>query len=477
MRRPANARTAHLVFAVLVITVAVVAVTAGRRPAALVATATALVVIGRQVAVGLATGPAWRAVLAGVAVLTLDALGSVAVPALTGIPDAASGLSAVALPLGFLGLLAGPLLLVSPPGRRNPGALIDAALVAVTATTVLWAVVLRPQLDRIDATPATVVTSVLTVLLFGGMTGALLRSFLAQGARHAGVGYVLVSATAGLAGNAFKVLATDDAAVGAPWWVAVFWGLAYGGLAAASLHPSGAAVAVPPSAERLTRTRILGLGGALLAAPVIVGLQAGLGSPVDGVLVAANAVVVVPLVLGRVAMLARLYHAAEARLAHLAEHDELTGLANRRAVTSALRETLARVSDGSSPGAVVAFLDLDDFKSVNDGLGHPTGDRLLVAVSERLRGRLRAGDTVARFGGDEFLILCEGDPEAVERRIRETVAAALAEPFELDGTRLTCRASVGTRAVHPGESTPVDEVLSAADAEMYRHKGRPARAT
>ena len=475
MRGPAHARTAHVVFAVLVVTVAVVAATCGRRPAALVATATALLVIGRQVLTGRARGPAWRAVLTGVAVLTLDALCSVVLPALTGSPDAASGISAIALPLGFLGLLAGPILLVSPPGRRNPGALIDAALVAAAATSVLWAVALRPQLDRTQASPAIVVTTVLAVLLFGAMTGALLRTFLAQGARHVGVGYVLVSATAGLAGNAFKVLSTDDAAVGAPWWVAVFWGLAYAGLTAASLHPLGSDVAVPAAAERLTGTRIVGLGAALLSAPVIVGVQAARGAPVDGILVAANAVVVVPLVLARVAMLARLYHAAEARLAHLAGHDELTGLANRRAVTSTLREVLDRVSQRQSPGAVVAFLDLDDFKAVNDGLGHPTGDRLLVAVSERLRGRLRAEDTVARFGGDEFLILCEGEPELVERRIRETVAAALDEPFELDGTRLTCRASVGTLALHPGESAPVDEVLSAADAEMYRHKGRPAR--
>ncbi len=457
------------------VTVAVVAATAGRRPAALVATATAMVVIGRQVLTGRAPVRAWRAVLLGVVVLTVDAACSVVLPLVTGDADAAATVSAVALPLGYTGLLLGPLLLLSPPGRRNPGALIDAALMAVTATSGLWALLMWPHLDEVDAGTATGVTAVLTLLLFGAMTGALLRSFLAQPERHAGVGYVLTSAAAGFGGNVAKVLAADDPAAGAPWWVAVFWGVAYAGLAAAALHPSGSTVAVPPAVERLTTGRILGLGAALLVAPMIVGAQAALGDTVDGVLVAASALVVVPLVLTRVFLLARLYHAAEARLAHLAEHDELTGLANRRAATTQLRETLARVQDGRAPGAVVAFVDLDDFKSVNDGLGHPTGDRLLVAVSDRLRHRLRASDMVARFGGDEFLVVCEGEPDGLAQRVRDLLDGALADPFDLGGTVLRCRASLGTAVVRPGEAVDLDDLLSAADVAMYREKGRAAR--
>ena len=473
--RPVSARTSHLVFVVLVAAVAIVGVTAGRRPAALVATSTALAVIGWQVLTGNAPVRAWRAVLLGVAVLTVDAACSVVLPLVTGAPDAPATISAVALPLGFAGLLLGPLLLVSPRGQRNPGALIDAALMAVSATSVLWALVLRPHLDDVAAGPSTVVTAVLTVLLFGAMTGALLRSFLAQPDHHAGVGYVLTSAAAGFLGNALKVLTTDDATLGAPWWVALFWGVAYAGLAAAALHPSGHAVAVPPTGERLTGSRITGLGAALLAAPMIVGAQAALGAPVDGLLVAANAVVVVPLVLTRVVLLARAYHAAEARLAHLAEHDELTGLANRRSVTSRLRETLAAVADGRSPGAVVAFVDLDDFKSVNDGLGHPMGDRLLVAVSQRLSHRLRASDMIARFGGDEFLILSEGEPDGLAEHVRDVLDGALAEPFHLGGTVLTCRASLGTAVARPGEAVDLDELLATADVAMYREKGRTSR--
>lgn len=475
MQNSARARSAHLVFVTVVVAAAVVALLLGRRPASLVAAGSVLLVIGKQVRTGRETTPAWRAVLAGVAVLTFDAACSVVLPLLTGDPAAAGPISTVALPLGYGGLLAGSILLVSPRGRRHPGAVIDSALVAVTATSVLWAVLLRPHLDAESTDLPTVVGTVVVLLLFGAMTGALTRSWLVQDTRHAGLGYVVVAAAAGFTGNALKALTANDDPMGAPWWVAILWAVAYGGLAATSLHPSGASVALPPADERLDRSRLLGLGVALLTVPAIVGTQAALGASVDGILVAANAAVVVPLVLARVAILARLYHSAQERLAHLAEHDELTGLANRRAVTAHLRRLLARVSAGRSPGAVVAFVDLDDFKAVNDGLGHPTGDRLLRAVADRLRSRVREFDVIARFGGDEFLIVCEGEADHLENRVREALDGALAEPFDLDGTVLTCRASLGTFVVHPGTTPDLDEVLSTADAAMYREKGRVRR--
>lgn len=478
VQNSARARSAHAVFVTLVAVAAVVAALWGRRPASLVVTSIALVVFGLGFRTVRETAPAWRAVLVGMAVLTFDAACSVVLPAVTGDPGAAASITTVALPVGFAGLLAGSILLVSPRGRRHPGAVIDTALVAVTATTVLWAVLLRPHLDAVAAGPVTVVGTVLVLLIFGGMTGALARAWISQETRHAGLGYVLLSAAAGLVGNALKALTAGDDPSGAPWWIAILWAVAYGGLAAASLHPSSVAVAPPPPDERLTPWRLVHLGLALITVPAIVGTQAALGRHVDGILVAASAAVVVPLVLARVAILARLYHSAQERLAHLAEHDELTGLPNRRAVTAHLHDALARVAAGRSPGAVVAFVDLDDFKSVNDGLGHPTGDRLLRAVSERLRARLRGTDVLARFGGDEFLVVCEGDPDHLEQRVRDVLDGALAEPFDLGGTVLDCRASLGTFVVHPGTTPHLDEVLSAADAAMYREKGRaPGRLT
>lgn len=477
MARASTGRTAHLTFAALASAVALVAVLAGREAATLVATSATLVVLVRQVVVQRGRERAWLAVLVGVAVLWADAVASFVLVVVLGGADSSGPVAAAALPLGYAALLVGAMMLISPPGRRNPGAVIDATLVAVTFSTVLWAGLLRPHLRTIDADASPTMGAMLVMLILGGIAGALLRTWLARRTRHGALGYVLVAVTAAFLGSATKVLTWSENDLRTSWWIAFFWAIAYAGLAAASLHPSAATMAAPPVDERLTPTRIAGLGTALLVAPVVIGIQDALGRPVDGILLGASALVVVPLVLARVSIVARLYHEAEARLAHLAEHDELTGLANRRAVTVRLHETLARVADERSPGAVVAFADLDDFKAVNDTLGHPVGDRLLTAVSTRLRAHLRASDMVARFGGDEFLIVCEGEPEHVERRIREVVDAALADPFQIDGSRLVCRASVGTVVVRPGDAAHVDDVLSAADAAMYRDKGRPARSS
>ncbi len=476
MDRVAPARTAHVTFAVLVSTVSLTAVLAGRVTATLVATAATLAVVARQVILRRAHERAWLAVLVGVAVLTADAAHSFVRVVLMGEPNVAGAVAAAALPIGNAALLVGALLLISPPGRHDPGALIDATLVAITCSIALWAGLIQPHLRSIDAGSTPTWETVLVMLILGGIAGALMRTWLTQRSNRGALGYVVVAVAAGFVGSALRVFTWSEGDLTSASWIAFFWAVAYAGLAAACLHPAANNIAAAPVDERLTRTRIAALGVALLVAPVIVAIQDALGGHVDGVLLGASALVVVPLVLARVSILARLYHEAEARLAHLVEHDELTGLANRRAVTGRLTEMLARVSAERSPGAVVAFADLDDFKSVNDELGHATGDRLLTAVSARLCAHLRSSDTVARFGGDEFLIVCEGHPQTVERRIREVVDEALAEPFEIDGALLECRASLGTVVVHPGENVRVDEILSAADAAMYKDKGRVTRA-
>ena len=459
-----------MTFVALVIAVATTAALAGRATATLLATTATLAVVTRQVVLRRAHERAWVAVLVGVAVLTADAVNSFLLVVVCGHPDASGPLATAALPLAYLALLVGAILLFSPPGRRDPGALIDATLVAITFSVVLWSGLIQPHLRRIDAGSTPTWGAVLVMLILGGIAGALLRTWLTRPADRGALGYVVVAVSAGFVGSALKALTWSAGDLTTAWWIALFWAFAYAGLAAACLHPSANELTARAADERLTPTRITALGAALLVAPAIAVVQDAVGVPVDGILLGASAFVVVPLVLARVSILARLYHDAQARLAHLAEHDELTGLANRRAVTARLEEVLARVAEGRSPGAVVAFADLDDFKAVNDDLGHPVGDRLLAAVSARLRTHLRASDTVARFGGDEFLIVCEGEPGPVERRISALVVAALAEPFDIDGTVLECRASVGTVLVQPGETADVDGILSAADAAMYRQK-------
>jgi diguanylate cyclase (GGDEF)-like protein/PAS domain S-box-containing protein len=159
----------------------------------------------------------------------------------------------------------------------------------------------------------------------------------------------------------------------------------------------------------------------------------------------------------------------ERELTHLAFHDSLTGLANRKLYADRLEHALARgARDGSVVG--VLFIDLDDFKIVNDTLGHAVGDQLLMAVAERISGALRADDTAARLGGDEFAALIENvqDPAAVEETASR-ILAALAEPIQVDGETLYAAASIGITTTP--EADNADELLRQADLALYVAKG------
>ncbi len=159
-------------------------------------------------------------------------------------------------------------------------------------------------------------------------------------------------------------------------------------------------------------------------------------------------------------------------LAHQAFHDPLTGLPNRLLFRDGLEHALTRRAEHR--GAItVLFLDLDEFKVVNDTLGHEAGDRLLVAVAERLRRCLREGGTLARLGGDEFTILLEDLPNPkTAGMLAERVAEALRAPFRLDNREVVVTASIGIAV--PTTGAHAEEVLRLADVAMYeaKHRGK-----
>lgn len=163
---------------------------------------------------------------------------------------------------------------------------------------------------------------------------------------------------------------------------------------------------------------------------------------------------------------------AEAKLAYQAVHDPLTGLPNRILLVDRLRQAIARGARRDEPPPVVMFLDLDRFKLVNDSLGHGAGDELLKQVAERLRRVVRSIDTLSRFGGDEFVILCEGmaDQDAV-MALAERAMGTLDEPFEINGERFHIGASIGVAFVDDDGPSP-EELLSDADSAMYLAKAR-----
>lgn len=157
-------------------------------------------------------------------------------------------------------------------------------------------------------------------------------------------------------------------------------------------------------------------------------------------------------------------HAQQTLLERLASSDPLTGLANRKALFSAL----ATVAP-DKPFAL-AFIDLDDFKNVNDNLGHVAGDELLVTVADRMLAEVRPNDLVARFGGDEFAVLLDGVESAdVLAVFAQRLLNSLAAPYNLHGTSLTITASVGI--AHATGARDAVALLAAADAAMYEAKG------
>jgi diguanylate cyclase (GGDEF)-like protein len=155
------------------------------------------------------------------------------------------------------------------------------------------------------------------------------------------------------------------------------------------------------------------------------------------------------------------------QLRHRAFHDDLTGLPNRVLFTQRVKEALARTDAAFAP--TVLFVDLDDFKSINDNLGHTAGDELLVDVAARVRGAVRTGDMAARLGGDEFGVLLgttsDGDAEHVARRIVD----ALRVPLVLHGRELLVHASIGIATGHT-DTASADELLANADVAMYAAK-------
>jgi diguanylate cyclase (GGDEF)-like protein len=315
------------------------------------------------------------------------------------------------------------------------------------------------------------VTLLVAVFVLTGVLGGLGRLWFASRSRIVALELFIVALLFGLAGNMAVSVTAGSMTVGQRRWVGELIIVAYLCVGAAAAHPSAAILSwpSPKPIDRFTIGRLFFLGAAIAVNPVVGGARQIFDGRVDGLLIAAGTLIVTPLVMARIYDLGRRRETAEEALAHQATHDALTGLLNRTELHRQLAAALERERTAGRLGVVVLFCDLNGFKLVNDRLGHAVGDRLLIAVARGLADGLRPCDTLARYGGDEFLLLCEdvrgGD---ALQRLCDHVHRALFRPFEVEGQQIRVSASVG--AVRSDGMADADELIRRADESMYANK-------
>ena len=374
--------------------------------------------------------------------------------------------------IGHLTLLVGALSLIVRSGRNDLGGLIDATIMALALGGLLWDLLLMPHLNAVGASGGREVSVFLDMFTLCGMLGALVRLITTGHRRTAALHYLLVALLASLLGNVAVALLEDPVTSRYPDRVDVLFLIGYGAFGCVALHPSWRRLLapVPPPRDDLSTGRLILLGLGLVLGPVLGGARQLAGLPVDGVLLAVGSAAVGPLVMLRVGRLARQRARAEQALRHQASHDPLTGLPNRSYFVHRLEASLAR-----GRGTVLLFCDLDGFKAVNDLMGHAAGDELLVEVARRLRACVRDGDVVSRFGGDEFLVICEDTASpGVAAEVCDRIGEAFALPVQLTGGAATVGASVGVVVAAPGDvpdpPAAADALVRRADEAMYAAK-------
>jgi len=387
-------------------------------------------------------------------------------------PSLADVLYLAGYPFIAVGLL---LLIKRRLGDGDRGGLLDASILATAVAILSWTFFIRPLTIDTELDPLSLAISLaypLADLLLIGVAMGLLTTPGARTPAFRMLGLSLVALLVADQIYAFQNLDESYVAGGA---LDSLYLIAYILFGTAVAHPSMRRLTdpAPVAVTWLGPVRMICLAAAMVTGPLLVTI----GPDADGGLavIAAGTALLSLLVLARlyglVGILARdvaKRRALESQLRHQAFHDSLTGLANRRRF---VEQADAALGGRTRVGSLAAlFIDLDDFKTVNDSLGHAAGDELLVAAAARIRDGLRATDVAARLGGDEFGVLLLDIPDA---SYASTVAARLladiSAPLEVAGTPVEVNASIGV-AVDTEAMHGVDDLLSDADVAMYQAK-------
>ena len=247
------------------------------------------------------------------------------------------------------------------------------------------------------------------------------------------------------------------------------WWISYALIVAVLLHPSVGDIAAAPTkaTPRLSHRRIVVLSLVTIAAPLTIAARSAAGASLQLPVLLGGTVVLFGLVVSRLVVMARELESSRTLLLHEATHDALTDLGNRTLFSDQVGQALA-----SGVPVAVLCLDLDDFKLVNDSLGHPAGDIVLQVVGERLSGIIRPGDAVARLGGDEFAMMVLGPDAGAGAAVAQRALAAIRQPISLPAvpTGHTVHSNVSVGVANSGPDSSVEALLRDADIAMYLAK-------
>jgi diguanylate cyclase (GGDEF)-like protein len=244
------------------------------------------------------------------------------------------------------------------------------------------------------------------------------------------------------------------------------WWLGYALVVAVLLHPQVGEIAAPPNktAPSLSPRRIVLLSLVTMAAPLTIAARSAANASLELPVLLGGTMVLFALVVLRLVAMARELEDSRSLLLHEATHDALTGLSNRTLFGDQVEQALA-----DDLQVAVLCLDLDDFKLVNDSLGHPAGDVVLQVVGERLLGIMRPGDAVARLGGDEFAMMVIGPDSATGSAVAQRALTAICQAIGLpNGPTVHSNVSIGI--AHSGVDSSVEALLRDADTAMYLAK-------
>ncbi len=400
----------------------------------------------------------------------------------TPFPSPADFFFLFAIPLAVGGLLAMP---TSADDRRDrTRVVLDGMIAAASVLFVSWVTVLGPTLHSSSgstleraiglAYPVGDVMIITMVIVALGRSDAAGRIAIGL----AGLGFVAFALADSL--FVYTTLRTDDVSnVSNVAWIAGYLLIALGALHAS--HNPPARVSSLARREQAGNALILlpyipvavvlglAIGGAVVSDPIVVGdAEFWIGVSLIVLLVVRQAFVIV-----ENSRLTRSLAKSNERLQYQLVHDALTGLPNRPLFLDRLSGALSRMERSHGLVAVM-FVDLDLFKEANDTYGHEAGDDVLITVGHRLVEALRTSDTVARFGGDEFLVLCE-DVDSVDeaRELAQRLQTAITEPMQMGDFEVRVQASIGLAVTDDPGDRP-DEVVGRADRAMYdaKRKGR-----